>query len=423
MNRPPRVSLCVSRTPLGRFVGVLAGGMFAVLSCKAQPTLSPEYALPVFPREDSFRKDPETGTDLLFLTNAKKRDTHFYFHQRAWLADGALIFLYSAREKGGLMAYVVETGELAQITAADGSKAGAATAAVDRNSVLCASGERVLEIQLAVTVAGSGTSKHAKVTARERHLCSIPRMSGFLHESCDARRIAVGQTPADAAGRPGIVAIDAQTGKSERLCDIPEGVSWHGHLQWSVTNPNWLSFAGAPYRLWVVDTRDRKPWCPYKELPDELVTHESWWVDDQLIFCGGVQPKPTEESHVKVLDMHAGTVRVIGAGSWWPGATPKEVAKRNWWHASGSPDGRWIAADNWHGDIMLFEGKTSRPRLLTTNHRTYGEGEHPEVGWDRKGERVCFGSHKLGGMTVCVATIPAAWQKEAEALRVGLEAK
>jgi hypothetical protein len=72
---------------------------------------------------------------------------------------------------------------------------------------------------------------------------------------------------------------------------------------------------------------------------------------------------------------------------------------------------------------MLFDGKTSRPHLLTTNHRTYGGGEHPEVGWDRKGERVVFASHKLGGVTVCVATIPPAWQKELTDVRVGLEAK
>ena len=72
---------------------------------------------------------------------------------------------------------------------------------------------------------------------------------------------------------------------------------------------------------------------------------------------------------------------------------------------------------------MLFDGKTSRPHLLTTGHRTYGQGEHPEVGWDRRGEQVVFGSHKLGGVTVCVATIPRAWQEELTRLRIGLDAK
>lgn len=418
-------------TAAGRWTGPLISssvaslllGSLAALAAAVEPAPGPEYALPVFPREDSFQKDPETGTDLVFLTNAKTKDTHLYFHQRSWLADGSLIFFNSAREKGGLMAYVVETGELVQITAADGSKVGSPSAAAHGNRVLCAARERVLEIQLSITVQGSDGNRHARVVARERPLSPVRGMDGTLNESCDGRYVAVGQRAPDNASKPGIVIIDTETGKSERLCDIPDGVTYQSHVQWSMTNPYWLSFAGAPHRLWVVDRRDRKPWCPYPELPGELVTHESWWVNDQLIFCGGLHAKPTEDSHVKVMDMHSGNVRIIGAGSWWPNATPNDIARRNWWHASGSPDGRWIAADNWHGDIVLFEGKTSRPRLLTTNHRTYGVGEHPEVGWDRKGRQVVFGSHKIGGMMVCVATIPAAWQDELTDIRVGLEAK
>jgi len=146
------------------------------------------------------------------------------------------------------------------------------------------------------------------------------------------------------------------------------------------------------------------------------VTHESWWVEDQMLFCGGLHPKPTEDSHVKLLDVRSGETRIIGAGSWWPAGEPTEIAKRNWWHAAGSENGRWVAADNWHGDIMLFEGRTTRPRLLTAGHRTYGNGEHPHVGWDRKGEQVVFTSHMLGDVNVCVATIPQAWQNEVRAL-------
>ena len=100
------------------------------------------------------------------------------------------------------------------------------------------------------------------------------------------------------------------------------------------------------------------------------------------------------------------------------------VSKRNWWHASGSPDGRWAAGYNWHGDIMIFEGLTTRPHLLTVGHRIYGTGPHPEVGWDRKGDQVVFGgSVKLGeGTHVCVATIPPAWQDAVRQLGRRIEA-
>jgi hypothetical protein len=129
-----------------------------------------------------------------------------------------------------------------------------------------------------------------------------------------------------------------------------------------------------------------------------------------MLFCGGKSSGRAVLSHVKVLNIHSGEVRIAGAGTWLPEAAPEGLARLNWWHASGSSDGRWIAADNWHGDIMLFEGKTTRPHLLTSNHRTYGKGEHPHVGWDRKGEKVIFASHMFGDLNVCVAKIPKAWQ-------------
>ncbi len=406
-----------------RILASIIALMVVAVAARAAPVVSKEYSLPVFPREDSVQTDPETGVELLFLTNAKHRDTNLYFHQRSWIADSSMIFFFSSREPGGVMAYIVETGELAQITAADGVKVTLPTAAAGRNRLFALAGDRVLEIQINLSFKERKGEKRACVTARERPLCTLSGIDVYLNESCDGKYLAAGGKHLDGAANAGLAIIDTVTGVWERLCDVPDGVEYHGHVQWSMTNPYWLSFAGAPNRLWVVDIRDRKPWCPYRELPGELVTHESWWINDELIFCGGLHPKPTEDSHLKAIDMRGGAVRIIGEGSWWPGGTPSEIAKRNWWHAAGSPDGRWMAGDNWHGDIMLFDRKTSRPRLLTTNHRTYGGGEHPEVGWDRRGKQVVFGSHKLGGVTVCIATIPESWQKDLDAVQVGVEAK
>jgi hypothetical protein len=215
-----------------------------------------------------------------------------------------------------------------------------------------------------------------------------------------------------------------------RQLAVPVGFS--GHVQWSRTNPNLISFAGADspqgdvagprpsagpedyaargQRLWVVDIQRSVPRNVYLAEEGELVTHESWWINDQLLFCGGKSLNSMVLSHVKALNIYTGEVRIVGAGAWLPDASEAETARLNWWHAAGGADGRWIAADNWHGDIMLFEGKTTRPHLLTSAHRTYGGGEHPHVGWDRRGEKVVFASHLLGNLNVCVATIPKAWQ-------------
>ncbi len=394
----------------------LTGLAFAAL-CLLAPGASQgenaHYTLEVLPAEHKTITDPQTGTELIFLTTDPAKDTNLYFHERSWLADSSMILFYSDRANGGAMGYIVATGELARL-ATDSGSIGGITAAGNRNSVFGARGNDVLEWALTVDISPDPDSAPSKVTATERRICSLQGMelNTALSESCDGMFLSLGVTHTGDPSGPGIVIIETQSGEVRDLCRVVPPIAYHGHVQWSRTNPHLLSFAGGPERIRVVDIREGVPRRPYKEREGELVTHESWWGDDQILFCGGLHPKPTEDSHVKVLNIYTGQVRIIGAGSWWPGGTPVEIAKRNWWHAAGSHDGRWAAADNWHGDIALFEGKTTRERMLTMGHRTYGGGEHPHVGWDRKGEQVVFTSHMLGTVDVCVATIPKTWQED-----------
>ena len=389
------------------------------------PAFGDRYPLEVFPSEAKRMVDDQTGAELLFLTSGPTKNQNLYFHQRSWLQNSAIIFFNSQREKGGLMGYLTETGELIRVTAADGQPTGSATAAALRPTVYVMSARRVLEISFEIEASTDPQTHPSKVWARQRFLCELANTNGELNESCDGRFLATGGSDPENAKSSALFTIDTADGTVKRICGMPPGTTLGiSHVQWSITNPNWISFANAPIRLWVVDIRDGKPWAPYVERDGELVTHESWWVNDLMLFCGGVHPKPTEDAHVKTLDVRTGQVRIIGEGAWFPGMDNATISKRNWWHASGSHDGRWVAGDNWHGDIMLFEGLTARPHLLTTGHRTYGSGAHPEVGWDRKGEQVVFGgSYKLGeGAHVCVATIPAAWQEEARQLGRRVEA-
>jgi hypothetical protein len=89
-----------------------------------------------------------------------------------------------------------------------------------------------------------------------------------------------------------------------------------------------------------------------------------------------------------------------------PGVTASELWKRNWGHCAGSDNGNWIAADNFHGIIALFGGKSARGKLLTVGHRTYGGGQHAHPSFDREGRIVVFTSNRLGEPRVCIATIP-----------------
>lgn len=393
------------------------------------------YSLEVLPPEQQRMADPKTGAELLFLTTAPENDANLYFHEYSWLEDESVILFTSSRKPGGLMGYVTATGELIRFNTPGGGLGGA-TAAAKGNAVLAVRGRDIVEVKLKIEPSTTSATGRSRVTASERVVCTLPdgSPSTALNPSCDGKHVALGLSGfADKSRGPAIAKINLKTGKFSEVCRLPATPGYGGHVQWSRTNPNLISFAGGRgptgdfagpahisagpedyalrgQRLWVVDIRDGVPRNVYLAEEGELVTHESWWVNDQILFCGGKSPTKTELSHVKVLDIYTGEVRIAGAGSWWPEATPSDAARLNWWHVAGSANGRWIATDNWHGDIMLFEGKTARPHLLTSGHRTYGKGEHPHVGWDRKGEKVIFSSHLLGNLNVCVATIPKAWQ-------------
>lgn len=371
------------------------------------------HALTVLPPEHKIMTDPETGTTLTFLTTHPEKDSNLYFHEYSWTKDGAFILFTSARPNGGLMAYLTATGELVTFQDTVGGLGGA-TAAVTGSGLYAIRGRQVVRVDLAAEVSTDLAQSPSKVTATEKVIAELPEYGGGtgLSENCAGTTLSIGVEGGPIGPVPAILTIDVASGDVKELCRLPQWPNVVQHVQWSHTDPHLLSFAGRKPRLMVVDTRDGNPRSPYPEWSDELVTHESWWVNDQIIFCGGTIPKPTEISHVKVLDLKTGTVRVVGTGAWWAGGTPEEISRYNWWHADGSDDGRWIVADNWHGDIMLFEGKTTRPRLLAANHRTYGTGNHPHVGFDRAGKSVIFASHLLGDENVCVATIPEAWQRE-----------
>lgn len=385
---------------------------------QAESDFGARYALEVLPSEVQRMTDDETGAELLFLTSGPTENENLYFHERSWLQDDSVILFYAHREYNGLMGYIVASGELVPLRAKDGTPLNGATAALNRPTVYAKAGERVLEIQLQIELSADPSATPSRVWARERPLCNVKNSTGSLNESCDGKYLSLGVTEGSGPEGSAIYLISTADGELERLCGMPPGATVTvSHVQWSVTNPYWLSFASSPIRIWVVDIRDGIPWAPYSQRQGELVTHEVWWVNDLLVFCGGIHPKPQEDAHVKTLDPRTGEVRIIGEGAWWPEATAIELARCNWWHPAGSPDGHWVVADNWHGDIMLFEGLTTRPRLLTQNHRKYGGGEHPEVGWDRRGRQVVFASHKLGeGVHVCVATIPREWQDEVRQL-------
>ena len=408
------------------FVAIIGISLLTTTVTEASSPAKPNtaYSLEVLPADHTIKKDPVTGATLTFLTT-KTPSSGIYFHERSWLADSSMIVFWGHR---GLMGYLTETGELVVLAAPSGGL-GAATAAAQRNSVFCMRGGDVLELALTIEASPTPAGTPSKVTVVARRIATLPS-GGQLNISHDDRYLSI---ILKKKGVNTINVISVADGLLREVCREASPNQWRGHLQWSRTASNLLSFVGgddwhregAASRLWVVDPKKGVPKEVYHQIAGELVTHESWWLDDQILFCGAPpairlkgDPAKREFSHVKVLDTKTGVVRIIGAGSWWPGGSDAEIWKRNWWHCAGSEDGRWIVADTFHGDIALFEGTTTRPRLLTTGHRTFGGGTHPHPGWDRRGKQVIFSSNMLSDkVNACVANIPENWQTQNPAPR------
>ena len=380
-------------------------------------TVAGPFDLSVTPPEHKRMIDPQTGAELLFLATGPGEDRNLYCEQRSWLADSSMILFHLGRRNGGLTGYLTKTGELVRLTTPNGTFAGV-TAARNRNSIFGVQNGKLVELSLEIHPSDQLLKTPSRVRGAERVICRLGpvyrSLSGALTESCDGKylSLATGGGPEEVVH---VLIVNIETGAIREVRRV-KAADFHGHVMFSLTNSNLLSYKGEKDTvLEVVDLRTggtvfRQGFRPKVE----LATHHCWWVNDTITFCGGFHRGPNEDSDVKILNIYTGQIRIIGRGSWWPGGTPSELAAYNWWHAAGHESGRWVAADNWHGDIGLFHGRTTRTYILTNGHRTYGSGAHPHVGWDRKGQQVIFASHLLGGVHVCVATIPKQWQDDWE---------
>ncbi|MBN1348138.1 hypothetical protein JXJ21_01880 [candidate division KSB1 bacterium] len=381
-----------------------------LISCNSAPELtwSDQWECTVYPPEHKVLQDPETGAKLIFATSDSSRDVNFYFDLNCWFGDQSMLAFNSNRTgKTEIFGYLPATGELVRLQRPDQSGAGNATVDFQTPDIYVARENVAYQWRVDIRLSGDADTR-SKVTIKERKIAAAPEGTSFFMgftESADGKYLSAGLLYANEK-RQDIAYIDIETGEIKTLLTREAGIS---HVQFNKYNPHLLRFSYSPYRMWYIDIR--KPGEAIKlhpQEPGELVTHEDWWVNDQMTFCGGYRK---EQSHVKIVDIHTQVTRILGGGSWLPDKTPRELAQFNWWHASGSRDGRWVATDNWHGHIAIIDARTSHLRLLTLSHRPYGNVsvEHPHVGWAPDSKSVEFTSHQFGNPDICIAYLPAQW--------------
>lgn len=387
-----------------------------------------ERDCPILPSEAQVILDPTSEAKVTFITNHPSEESNLYFHQGSWLADGSMLVFWSSRGgKNMLYGYLESTGELVHLQEENTSILYDPTCSRFRNSIYLVMPDGFHEWKVMVSPKTEGAA--SRLTIEDRLFAPLPEdwsgMSGIT-ENSDGNAIVVGlNSKGPAVSR--IVLVDTRTGEIREVAALDVGIS---HIQASWVTSDLIMFVKGSHgsdrskpinpakevvaRMWLADLSDKEPWPLYPQEEKELVTHECWWVNNQVTFCSGQLARGyAEEAHVKVIDISTGITRIIGAGAWWPGGSPEEVSRRNWWHASGSPNGKFVAADNWHGHIALFSGLSSRTRLLTQNHRTYGKGLHPHVGWDPTSTKVVFTSNQRGNADVAIGVLPDKWLNEA----------
>ena len=367
----------------------------------------------IFPSEQTTEIDATSGAKIIFITTDQAADANLYFHDRCRLLENkVLLFMSDRTGRQEIFAYIAETGELARLNRDQDEAARVPIASRFGDRLFVARGNALYQWNISLTL-----TPQTKLSIEEKKLCEFPEnavhISG-LNENSGGTLLSFGYKIDELHF---IAVVDVRTGIAKEAARIAFPIQ---HIQFSWTQPDLLSFARgygsdtapldpnepAHARIWFVNVNTNTPVPAFYQQPGELATHECWWINDQITFIGGHKP---EEAHVKVLDIKTGDIRMIGAGAWLPDQEPRDLARVNWWHASGSPDGRWVAADNWHGIISIFDAKTTQQHILTTGHRTYGSGAHPHVGWDLTGDSVVFSSNKRGNADVCIGLLPEKW--------------
>lgn len=396
-----------------------AGVLITAFSCITDPqkhagnAWSAEWKGRIYPPEHRILTDSASGAKVIFATTNPSKDLNFYFDWNSWFRDESCLFFTSDRNgKTELFGYIPKTGELVCFSPGDAPKPyWFATVDFQSHDVYMTGNNSVIMWNIDIQF-NQDSTRVTEVKVRERIIATAPAGKKYvsaLSQSADRRFLSIALSPLDKPMVKEISAVDISTGGYTSLYTVTDSVPVT-HIQFSKYNPCLLRFShDAPkkpevHRMWVVDTR--KPGEALRihmQERGELVTHEDWWIDDQLTFCGGYL---NEESHVKLVSIHDQRTRIIGAGAWWEEGKPAELAKYNWWHASGARDGKWVATDNWHGRIAVIDMRTSHLRLLTTNHRTYGKGEHPHVGWAPDSKSVEFTSNRYGNADVVIAYLP-----------------
>jgi oligogalacturonide lyase len=379
------------------------------------------------PPEKRVIRDAVTGATLTFLTTDAANDSKPYQTDPTWTADGRWILLRSNRGASGPQAFLLdaETGDIIQVT--DGVT-NTSTLSLSRktNELYLLREHRIVEVHLDPLIADARAGKPKDPAAYERVVATLPDdlRAGALAVDPDERHVYFGvivsaplagrreidsrntdptedraaarrRFEAAGKGESSIRSVDLATGEMRTVIDVPFRL---GHLQ---TNP-WVAgeilychetTGDAPQRMWIVraDGTGNRPL--YVESPDEWVTHETFSGKDEVMFdlMGHLPYLRERPTGVAVVNLRTNQMTILGQIEEDMGGG----RTGGFWHANGSPDGRWAVADSFLGNVYLIDRLSGERLLLTTDHKMLPDHAHPIFSPD--GKRVLIQSGRLTG--------------------------
>jgi len=347
-------------------------GQVALAASGKQKTLMTEY------------QDEKTSAQVRNLTPGMPQAQVIYQTHPMWTQDLAF-FVFTGEKDGRTLPYArdMKTGEIHAIVE---NPIG--------SSVLDARKCRLFYFKdrdLFATPVGA--------CAEPKHIASLPEnaanVCGGISLDATGEEVYVG-VATKTEGQWSLMAVEIISAKWRKVTDLEFQV---GHVQ---ANPHVLRLVmfchetggDAPQRTWVIEPGANAPRPFYKETYDEWVTHEVWWGPDRAAFT----IFPYDDAHkeqphgLATVDLKTGT--------------PKIHSQFVAWHTHGSPDGRWLVADDFDRNIWLIDAQTDERRLLTQGHLGKGFKTHPHPSFTPDSKAVVFTSSKIGVEQVFQATLP-----------------
>jgi oligogalacturonide lyase len=431
-----------------------------IIICSYQPAHS--QLGKVFPSEKKIIKDPVTGNDLVFLTSAPNGDRKIYPTHNQWTSDGKWIIFRSGKVKGEALAVNEQSGKMVQVT--EGGFRGMLCVARKSMKLYYMREARehekngsmeIMEVDLEPLFANGLAGQAQEKSFYLRNCGTIPvefqaggdmTLDGgeewiwFRVGKEEAAKHLPEETVLEpdfgprrmGAGPGGIAGMNIKTGEIKYVVSVPFQV---GHIQTNPWAPGqivfcWETGGKSPQRTWVVqsDGTGRRPLYP--ESPYEWVTHEAVITPDEAAFAimghrkitrddnnqtsqdemnkrtnpgqerewgdCGTREKPTGLS---VINIKTGEMMIAGQIPYGSG----------FWHVTGSPDGRFLAGDNFSREIYLIDRNTHEMVLISAGHKRTA-ADHPHPTFSPDGTKILIQSAMLSeddrSMNICVIPVP-----------------